>query len=193
MIDLRRDAPGEGVPVLAVGGHDGVVGCERLHHPDGDGLLADVEVHEAADLGGAVQLDAALLEPADAQHLPVEPAGVLDVEGFAHAPSSRVDRSPSGRPSSRARSSRRTILPLRVLGRCSAKESSFGGDGGPEARPAESDQLVMELSVGSWPGRRVTNAFTSWPTMGSGLPMTPASATAGCSMSALSTSNGPIR
>ena len=45
-------------------------GLERLHHADGDGLLADVEVQEAADLAGAVELGALLLEPADAQHLP---------------------------------------------------------------------------------------------------------------------------
>jgi len=36
-------------------------------------------------------------------------------------------------------------------------------------------------------------AFTTSPATGSGIPITPASATAGCSMSALSTSNAPIR
>ncbi len=52
---------------------------------------------------------------------------------------------------------------------------------------------MRRSSVGSKPGRRVTNALTSSPATGSGLPITPASATAGCSISTLSTSNGPTR
>ena len=48
-------------------------------------------------------------------------------------------------------------------------------------------------SDGSKPGFSATKALTISPAIGSGLPMTPASATAGCSISALSTSNGPIR
>ena len=46
-------------------------------------------------------------------------------------------------------------------------------------------------SPGSKPGRSVTKALTTSPATGSGTPMTPASTTAGCSMSTLSTSNGP--
>src|SRR5690606_14688519 len=44
-------------------------------------------------------------------------AGTGGGAGRAHADPSRVDTSPVGRPSSRARSTRRTTLPLRVLGR----------------------------------------------------------------------------
>jgi hypothetical protein len=43
------------------------------------------------------------------------------------------------------------------------------------------------------PGASTTNAFTICPRAGSGLPTTAASATAVCSTSADSTSNGPIR
>ncbi len=43
------------------------------------------------------------------------------------------------------------------------------------------------------PGRSDTNALTTFPATGSGRPITPASATDGCSISALSTSNGPMR
>ena len=45
-----RDALEQRVAVLAVGGDDVVVGLERGQHAGGDGLLADVEVEEAADL-----------------------------------------------------------------------------------------------------------------------------------------------
>ncbi len=38
-----------------------------------------------------------------------------------------------------------------------------------------------------------TNALTTSIATGSGLPITPASATAGCSISTLSTSKGPMR
>ena len=71
---LGRDAAGQRVAVLAVGGHDRVVRVERLHAADGHRLLADVQVQEAADLGRAVQLDAALLEAPDAEHLAIEVA-----------------------------------------------------------------------------------------------------------------------
>ena len=47
-----------------------------LAHLDagGDGLLAVVQVHEAANLAGAVQLGAGVLEGADAQHVPQQAA-----------------------------------------------------------------------------------------------------------------------
>ena len=50
---------------------------------------------------------------------------------------SRVDRSPSGRPSSRARSRRRMILPLRVCGRSSENAISRGATAGPSRRAGE--------------------------------------------------------
>ena len=52
---------------------------------------------------------------------------------------------------------------------------------------------MRSASLGSKPVLSETKALTTSPTIGSGLPITPASATAGCSISALSTSNGPIR
>ena len=55
--------------MFTIRGDDGIVGGQRLHHADGDGLLADVEVEEAADRRRAVQLDAAFFEAADADHL----------------------------------------------------------------------------------------------------------------------------
>ena len=48
-------------------------------------------------------------------------------------------------------------------------------------------------SVGSNPSLRETKALTISIRSSSGFPITPASATAGCSMSADSTSNGPTR
>ena len=66
--------------MLAVGGdHDVVLGSSAAMHPDGDRLLADAEVQEAADRRGAVQLDAALLEAADADHLRAAGRGVRAV------------------------------------------------------------------------------------------------------------------
>ncbi len=73
----HRYAAGQGVAVFAVGGHHGVVGAQRLQQPDRDGFLADVEVHESADLRGAVELDAALLETSDPHHLPQQLGALL--------------------------------------------------------------------------------------------------------------------
>ena len=64
-----RDAARDRMAVLAVRRDDGVVRAEHLHHADRDRLLAVVEMQEAADLPGAVELRAAVLELADAQHL----------------------------------------------------------------------------------------------------------------------------
>ena len=72
MIERGRDAAHQRVAMLAVGRDDRVVGLQRLHRADGDRLLADVEMQEAADLGGAVQLGAFLFEAADAHHLAQE-------------------------------------------------------------------------------------------------------------------------
>ena len=116
MIEPRRDAAHQRVTVLAVRRDDRVLRRERLHRTDRDGLLADVQVHEAADLRRAVELDALLLEPAHPQHLAQQLEAVLavDVRGRAHDAGSSVEVSPSGSPSSRAFSSRRMILPLRL-------------------------------------------------------------------------------
>ena len=51
-------------------------GGERLHRPHRDGLLADVEVEEAADLAHGVELGRLLLEAPDEQHLAQQREGV---------------------------------------------------------------------------------------------------------------------
>ena len=111
-----RDAADQRVTVLAIRGDDRVLRRERLHRTDRDGLLADVQVHEPADLGGAVELHALLLEPAHPKHLPQQLEAVLavDLRGRAHDAGSSVEVSPSASPSSRAFSSLRMTLPLRL-------------------------------------------------------------------------------
>ena len=91
--------------------------------PDAHRFFADVEVQEAADLALAVGLGALLLQAPDAQH--------VGEERNAHAPDSSVEVSPSGKPSSRALSSRRMILPLRVCGSALANSISFGATAAP--------------------------------------------------------------
>ena len=66
------DAPSDRVPVLAVAGEDVVVLLQRENASHDSGLLADVEVAVAADLGLRVLLLGALLEAADELHLPVQ-------------------------------------------------------------------------------------------------------------------------
>ena len=54
--------------VIAIGGDDLVALTDRHLHADDDGLLADIEVAEAADIAHAVKLSRLLLETADQQH-----------------------------------------------------------------------------------------------------------------------------
>ena len=129
------NAAGEGVAMLAVGRDDCVRWGQCRQRTDGDRLLADPQVEEAADLAGAVALRAGLLEAPDPQHRPIVveergPRGLCcpcqgDRVGHGVA-SSKVERSPSGSPSSRALSNRRMIFPLRVRGRESTISNSFG-------------------------------------------------------------------
>ena len=74
---LRVHAAGQHVPVIAVGRHALVAGLRRRLEADDDRLLADVEVAEAADHAHPVELPGLLLEPADQQHLAVEPEQLL--------------------------------------------------------------------------------------------------------------------
>jgi hypothetical protein len=85
------------------------------------------------------------------------------------------------------------IFPLRVLGSDSWNAISLGATTAPRRWRAKPRSSRRSASVGSWPCFRETNAFTTSIATGSGFPITPASATAGCSMSTLSTSKGPIR
>ncbi len=66
---LGVHAAGQHVAVVAVAGDDLVARLERHLHADHHGLLADVEVAEAADQAHAVHLAGLLLEAADQQHV----------------------------------------------------------------------------------------------------------------------------
>ena len=68
---LGVHAAGQHVAVVAIGGDDLVALLDRHLHADHDGLLADVEVAEAADQAHAVELAGLLLEAADEQHLAI--------------------------------------------------------------------------------------------------------------------------
>ena len=62
---------GQHVAVVAIGCNDLIALVDRHLHADHHGLLADVEVAEAADQAHAVELAGLLLEAADEQHLAV--------------------------------------------------------------------------------------------------------------------------
>ena len=68
--------------VIAVGGDDGVALLGRGLHADHHGLLADVEVAEAADQAHAVELAGLFLEAADQQHVAIVGEDILR-RGFA--------------------------------------------------------------------------------------------------------------
>ena len=65
---IHRHAAGESMAVLAIGRDHRVGWRQRLHRTDGDRLLADVEMHEPADLLLLIKLGAFLLEAPDAHH-----------------------------------------------------------------------------------------------------------------------------
>src|SRR5579871_2872135 len=184
----RRQASSEGVSMFSIGGYDRVFCPNRLHHTDTDRLLSYIEVQKTTDLLLRIQLGALLLETPDQQHLTQQ---VIEVAAIGHAGVSNVDKSPSGSPSSRAFSKRRMILPLRVRGTCEQNSISLGAIAAPSFLRAKPINSRRSWSLPSCPGLRATKAFTISPIVGSGFPITPASATAGCSSSALSTSNGP--
>jgi hypothetical protein len=68
------------VAVLAIRRNDRIVRRQRLHGADGHRLLSDTKMKEAADLSGAVQLGAFLLETPDAQHLGEERHRVMAIQ-----------------------------------------------------------------------------------------------------------------
>src|SRR5208283_4243048 len=99
------DAAGQRLAVLAIGGDDSVFGRQRLHDADGHRLFAIVKMQKAENFLGLIELHAFGLEAPDAEHrLQQMPQMVVIEMHFAcHRSSlSSVDRSPSGRPSSRA-------------------------------------------------------------------------------------------
>ena len=68
---LGIHAGGQHVAVVAVAGDDGIALFQGHLHADHHGLLADVEVAEAANQAHAVHLAGLLLEAADQQHVAV--------------------------------------------------------------------------------------------------------------------------
>ena len=126
----------------------------------GDGLLADVQVEKATDLAGAIELGTALFEAADADHLAEQEQAVVAGEvlvGHGQEALSRVERSPSGRPSSRALSRRRMILPLRVFGSFERNSISFGISIGDSL---SARKVLKESASSARPSASFTNAFT---------------------------------
>jgi len=85
------------------------------------------------------------------------------------------------------------ILPLRVLGREATNSISCGIARGDNFLRMKFMISNSRSSFGSCPGLSATNALTTSMLTGSGLPTAADSATAGCSRSADSISNGPTR
>jgi len=99
-------------------------------------------------------------------------------------------------PLAMARSRRRMILPLRVLGRLSPKRMSLGLAIGPISLPTQSRSSLAILVAASPAGRAclsTTKAQIASPVMSSGRPTTAASATSGLETSADSISIVPMR
>src|SRR5207244_5555687 len=72
------DPLGDRVPMFAIGAVDVVLRAEGRDGAHDGGLLTDVQVAEAADLGQLVHLRGFFLEPPDEEHLAVE----LEQGGF---------------------------------------------------------------------------------------------------------------
>jgi hypothetical protein len=66
---VRRNASRERMTVLAIRGDDRIVRGERVDGANGDRLLTDVQVQEAADLELAIEIGAPFLEAPDAHHV----------------------------------------------------------------------------------------------------------------------------
>ena len=186
--------------MLAIGRDDGIIGRERLHDADRHRLLAVVEVQKAEDLLRLVQLDAFRLEMPDADHLAQQHgAGARGRAG----PWRRYRRSSlvafeGGQIAFRQAEFARLEQPAHDLAAAGLRQVGAEVDflrrhGRAEPPAGVPSRSRRKSSDGTKPGFSATNALTISPAIGSGLPITPASATAGCSISALSTSNGPIR
>src|ERR1051325_11940279 len=109
---------------------------------------------KAKDLLRLVQLHTFGLEMPDADHLAQQmmQMGVIEPDLVTHRSSlSSVDRSPSGKPSSRALSNRRMIFPLRVFGRFARKSISFGATAAPSFRRAWPWSSLRRSSEGEKP------------------------------------------
>ena len=95
----------------------------------------------------------------------------------------QVDRSPSGRPSSRALSRPAHDLAAVGVRQVAGRSDLPGATAGPSRGGRSRAGRGGGRRTARYPGRSVTNALTTSPATGSGTPITPASTTAGCSMS----------
>jgi hypothetical protein len=73
------------VAVVTVSGYDLVTLLQRHLHADDDGLLADIEMAEAADGAHAIELARLFLETADQQHVAQRLEFLLPGEGRRRA------------------------------------------------------------------------------------------------------------
>ena len=198
-MDRAEIAANQRVTVLAIRGDHGIFRTECFHHADGHGFFADIEMQKSSDLGCGVQLRAIFLQTGGC-------AASVSVTrcsgcGRLHRAWVSMDRSyrrlqcgcvAFGQPELAhleqpphdftAAGSRQARLEFDLL----------GSNHRSELLPRKPDEIEAQLFAGfEQPGFSATKAFTTSPMIGSGLPITPASATAGCSNSTLSTSNGP--
>lgn len=108
--------------------------------------------------------------------------------------SASVEVSPTSRsPSATLRSSRRMILPERVLGRPTACCTTSGVANAPILRRTSFFSESTKESVNAAPSARVTKQYRDSPLTACGRETTAASATWGCSVSTLSTSEVDIK
>src|SRR5689334_8915937 len=64
-----RDSTNERMAMFAIGGHDRIVGLQRLHRSHGDRFLTYVEMEKPANFSGAVEFRTLFFEAADTHHL----------------------------------------------------------------------------------------------------------------------------
>ena len=160
------------------GGHGlGLTLVARIAELHGGTL--DVEARREGGLAVTVTLQP---EPSASRSL------IFPSSCFITSGSRSVVTSPSSRPSAMSRSSRRMILPERVLGRSSAQMIRLGRANLPIREATFSRISPISSSVPSRSPSSVTNAVIAWPVSSSAWPITAASATLPCETIADSTS-----
>src|SRR5512144_1873320 len=171
---------------LRIGDLDRVLPLEKSfqrHHRERIDDATRDERRVGGDLAGVPVLEVLLRDVFEDDSLQV-----------VHTQSSiNVDTSPTGSPNSCARRIRRTILPLRVLGSVSTNAIDCGIASGDSRRRTVFMISNSRSGPASNPRFSTTNAFTTSMLTASGVATAADSATAGCSRSADSISNGPTR
>src|SRR5581483_5909554 len=103
---------------------------------------------------------------------------------------STEERSPGSPPSAVARTARRTIFAERVFGSAGTNTTRSGANALPSDSPTS---VFTSSSLAETPGASTQNTQATSPFTSCGTPTAAASATAGCSTAADSSSAGPIR